>query len=80
MVRELDRKEVQALLGGLSCEKEFLCGTSLDHLCRSRRVGLDEYLECLEDEYACTFSYRPGGDVLLCGCPLRIYLHRILGM
>jgi hypothetical protein len=49
-------------------------------ICKARAVGLDTYIECLEDEryHECTYN-RPYSSIYLCECPARIFVAKKLG-
>lgn len=69
------RKEIEAIIGGMECPKDFQCYRSgLKVLCKARDFGIENYLECLETEpQGCCFSIS-FGDMRFCKCPLRYYL------
>jgi hypothetical protein len=73
------KKEIEEIIDGLSCPKDFKCCQSgYERLCQARRSddGAVSYLECLErTPQDCVFSkYLSMGDFYVCSCPLRIYL------
>jgi hypothetical protein len=72
-------KRMEELIAGMHCPKGFKCiDSSSDDLCRARDVGLENYLECLENNpYTCKFTLR-FGDEYFCHCPLRVYLNKKL--
>lgn len=74
-MEEKDRERIEAIIGQMSCPKNFHCAeTGFKDLCRARDFGLDEYLECLElHPEHCNFAI-PFGNSYLCQCPLRVYL------
>ena len=76
---EEQRKEVEAITGGLKCSKDFKCCKSgFEKLCKVRDGGLEGYLDCLEENSQdCPFSLAFGYGYL-CKCPLRIYIARNL--
>ena len=49
-------------------------------LCRARDVGLDTYIECLEERRysACKFN-TPFANIHLCQCPPRVFLLKEVG-
>jgi len=69
------KREIEAIIGGMECPKDFLCYRSgLKVLCKAREFGIEDYLECLEDgPEDCHFSIS-FGDMYFCKCPLRYYL------
>ncbi len=72
-------KELREAAGDLECPKDFKCCTEgLENLCKAREIGLELYLECLEENaFACPFSVH-FGDSYYCECPLRIYIAKKL--
>jgi hypothetical protein len=73
------RKQIEEIIGGITCPKKFSCHTSgFQNLCRARDIGIESFLECLERNPAsCTFSF-PFGLIHLCQCPLRVYINKKL--
>ncbi len=75
LMDKLSAERLDRLLGGLACKKGVTCATSgVERLCRARRIGTDDLLECLEDERNCTFATRLG-RFWMCGCPVRLHLY-----
>jgi len=74
-----NNKALQEIIDDLRCPKEFKCYTSgLQKLCKSRDVGLESVLLCLEEKAKeCTFSVQFGDDYF-CYCPLRVYIAKKL--
>jgi len=72
-------KELQEMIGSFTCPKDFKCYKSgFEKLCKAQEVGLETFLECLEeDPYECPFSLS-FGDMFLCECPLRVYITKKL--
>lgn len=78
-MKEEDQKRIEGLLAGMQCPKNFKCiDSSLESLCKAKDFGLENYLECLENNPpACKFALRFGGGYF-CQCPLRVYLNKKL--
>ena len=78
-MKEDDRKELKKIMGGLSCPKDFNCHKQgFKVLCKAKDVGLESYLECLEERpQDCPLSVEFGG-LFYCRCPLRIYIAKEL--
>lgn len=76
---EKTKKELEKIIGGMECPKKFMCYESeLEKLCRARDIGIELFLECLEDNsQKCPFSVRIA-STNLCQCPLRIYIAKKL--
>jgi hypothetical protein len=66
-------KELKEIIGELECSKGFKCYKSgFENLCKARDIGLETFIECLEeDPHDCPFSMRLHG-VDYCKCPLRV--------
>jgi hypothetical protein len=77
---DVKNKKIKKILGDIKCPQEFCCmETGFDKSCKARDVGLEGYLECLEEDAAvCPFSV-PYGSTHFCKCPLRIYICKNLG-
>ena len=73
-------KELKEVIGDLTCRKNFKCCTEgLETLCKAQDVGLETFLECLEEHPPdCPFSLS-FGDMFLCECPLRGYIAKKSG-
>ena len=77
MTGSLDKETAEKFLSGLRCPNGFRCTDSrLEQLCRAKDIGLERFLECLETEERCTFSFTMGRSPLLCRCPVRMHLYR----
>ena len=74
------KKQVEEILNGLKCSKDFVCYTSgLKRLCKAEDIGLDSFLVCLEeDPNDCKFFAVVFGDKHFCHCPLRVYIAKKL--
>ncbi|MDD5063202.1 MAG: hypothetical protein PHQ35_00380 [Phycisphaerae bacterium] len=61
--------------------KDFISYKSgSENLCKARYFGLEEYIDCLEENAKkCEFSL-PFGEGYLCKCTLRIYIAKNLKM
>jgi hypothetical protein len=79
MMDEKDRKKIEELMAGMQCPKHFRCASSgFESLCRARDLGLEEYLDCLEENPdGCPFALSFGFG-RLCQCPLRVDLAKKL--
>jgi hypothetical protein len=74
-----NREQLEKILNGLQCPKDFVCYTSgQERLCKAEDIGLETFLVCLEKKPAeCRFSVVFGG-MHFCQCPLRVYIARKL--
>ena len=73
-------EELKEIIDNLACPKNFKCYRSgLETLCKARDVGLETFIECLEENpNQCPFSMRLHGHDF-CKCPLRVYIAKKLG-
>ena len=80
-MKEDDGKKIDELMAGMQCPKGFKCAEAgFNRLCKARDFGLDNYLECLdENRAACAFALS-FGNVYFCQCPLRGYIAKKLKM
>ena len=76
---EEERKKIDEIINGLKCPKDFACAQSgFERLCKARDLGLESFLDCLEEKPAgCNFALAFGNGYL-CQCPLRVYLAKKL--
>ena len=72
-------RTIGKIMGKMQCPKNFKCVESeFEVLCRVDDFGLENYVECLDqDAWDCKFgvSFSSG---CLCGCPLRVYISKKL--
>ena len=68
-------KEIENIIGQMKCPKDFRCYKSgFKKLCKARDFGIENYLECLEENpEECKFAMAFGA-FHICKCPLRYYL------
>lgn len=73
------QKEIEEIIGQLKCPKDFECYKSgFKVLCKAVDVGVESFLECLEERpFKCKFSVAFGG-LYYCQCPLRVYIAKKL--
>jgi hypothetical protein len=79
-MKDEDRKKIDEVMAGMQCPRSFKCAeTGFERLCKAKDIGLETYLECLEeDPPSCSFAFFFGYRHV-CGCPLRLYLSKRLG-
>jgi hypothetical protein len=72
-------KHVKEIMSGTMCYKGFACyKQGFENLCRAQDVGLEGFLECLEEPSpACSFSTRYA-NAFYCSCPVRVYVGKNL--
>jgi hypothetical protein len=75
-------REIKRILCTMKCPLDFECTkVGRQDICRARDIGLDHALECREeDSPECGFAVMTDSSVVLCKCPLRLYLSKIVGM
>ena len=73
-------RQIEEFIGGMKCPKDFRCYKSgLENLCKAKDIGLETYLECLEENpQECEFSLSFGYSYF-CRCRLRVYIAKRLG-
>ena len=73
------RKQIEEIAEGMDCTKEFeCCEGNFTNVCRAKDIGIDSFLECLEENpQECEFSI-PFGNAFFCKCPVRIAIARKL--
>ena len=78
-MEQIDKKEIEEIIGQMTCPKEFKCYKSgLEVLCKAQDVGIELLLLCLEkNPLQCQFSFR-FADRYFCECPLRVYIAKKL--
>jgi len=80
MKQEDIREKIKEIIGEIQCPREFCClDVGFDKSCKVKDVGLEQYLECLEETpHHCQFSVSYGSKHY-CSCPLRVYMYKKLG-
>jgi hypothetical protein len=78
-VTEEQRGEMEKIASGINCPKEFACcKPGSENVCKTRDIGLEQYLECLdEDPQSCDFSLSFGTGYF-CTCPVQLYIAKNL--
>ncbi len=80
-MKEEYRKKIEELIGQMQCPKDFKCAESgFENLCKARDLGLESYLECLEDNPSRCLFAQSFGNKYYCRCPLRVYLAKQLNI
>ncbi|MCP4681107.1 MAG: hypothetical protein GY864_02095 [Desulfobacterales bacterium] len=80
-MKDEDRKKIEEIMAGMQCPKNFKCAESgFKYLCRAKDFGVENYLDCLEENpLACSFALSFGYGHF-CQCPLRGFLSKKLKM
>jgi hypothetical protein len=75
VVKKDHKNEIEEIIGQMQCAKDFQCYKSgFEILSKTKDIGLELYLQCLEENvFGCQFSVRFGGNYF-CECPLRVYI------
>ncbi len=78
MEQELEKKLKEAI-DDLKCPKDLkCCAEGLEKLCQAQDIGMDMFLNCLEEHpLECMFAF-PFGDSHFCSCALRVYIAKKL--
>lgn len=68
-------KAIEEIIGEMKCPKYLKCyKLGFKNLCKAQDIGIDTFLECLEENpQDCKFSLSFGFGYF-CKCPLRIYI------
>ena len=76
---DLQKNEIEAIMGAMECPKDFECYTSgFKKLGKASDGGLPNYVDCLDGRAArCKYAVRFGNGVL-CRCSLRVYVAKTL--
>lgn len=82
MVKDMtddERQQIEEIIGSMACPKGFRCAESgFKNLCKARDIGVESYLDCLDEGRSlCKFAL-PFADIYLCQCPLRVFLAKRL--
>ena len=69
------KQKMEEIASEIDCPKDFICFKSEpEELHRARSIGIEGYLNCLEDNsQECEFAL-PFGEGYLCKCPVRVYI------
>jgi hypothetical protein len=79
-MEQAHEQEIEEIIGQTACPKDFACHRSaFQVLCKAKDVGIESFLECLEEKpFACKFAV-PFGSLYYCRCPLRVYISKKFG-
>jgi hypothetical protein len=78
-VTEEQRGEIEKIASSINCPKDLACcKPGSENVCKTRDIGLEQYLECLDDDpQSCEFSLSFGTGYF-CMCPLQLYIAKNL--
>lgn len=73
------KRKIEEIVGVMECPKDFQCCESdFANVCRAKDIGIESFLECLqENPQLCRFALSFGYGYL-CQCPLRVYIAKKL--
>jgi hypothetical protein len=73
------KAKIEKIASGINCRKDFACyKPGSENVCRTRDIGLEQYLDCLDEEpQDCGFSLSFGTGYF-CTCPLQLYIAKNL--
>ena len=72
---EQQKYKMEEIAGEINCPNDFRCFKSEpEELLKARKIGINGYLDCPEEESKeCKLSV-PLGKRYLCKCPVRVYI------
>ena len=79
-ILEQQKEKIEQIIADMNCPLDFECYKSgFDNLCKAKDNRLDGHVDCLDVEikHRCEFRV-PFGQVVLCRCPLRVYVAKNL--
>jgi hypothetical protein len=69
-----NKKEIEEIIGQMRCPKDFECYKSgLEILWSAKDIGLETFVECLEEDPKKCSLLASFGLESLCQCPLLVY-------
>lgn len=72
---EEQKSQIEEICFNMNCPNDFQCYKSgFSRLCKARDIGMETFIECLEEKPETkpfSFSF---GDKFFCKCPLRVYI------
>jgi len=73
------KEQIRKIMEQIRCPKGYTCvKNDFKDLCKGRDIGLEQYLECLDEGFSeCGFALR-FGEAHYCTCELRIFLAKRL--
>jgi len=75
------KEAIEAIISQIQCPKGFRCYDSgFEHLGEVKDIGLESFLECLEERCQTCPLCLHFASAYLCQCRLRIYVARRLGV
>jgi len=50
VMQDEHKQKIDQIMAGMQCSKNFKCAEAgLEHLCRARDFGVEDYLDCLDE-------------------------------
>ena len=78
---EVQQKHIEELLLDSLCSRECECYQSgFKDLCKAKDIGMEDFLECAEEDANMRPSSFSFGYRFFCKCPIRIYISREFGI
>jgi len=80
-VAEEHKRQIEEIIGGMKCPRDFkCCEGGFANVCKAKDIGIESFLECLEENpQTCKFALSFGYSYL-CQCPLRVYIAKKLSI
>ena len=78
-MKKRHREAIEEIMSTIKCPKDFICYRSgFEKLCKAKDIGMESFLECLEDKPIKCHLTLYVNDVLYCQCPLRVFISKKL--
>ncbi|MHC4196132.1 MAG: hypothetical protein ACYSYU_10205 [Planctomycetota bacterium] len=72
---EEQKSKIEEICREMSCPNDFQCYQSgFSELCKARDIGMETFIECLEEKPEKKVFSLSFGDKYFCKCPLRVYI------
>lgn len=73
------KRQIEKIISQMQCSKDFKCyRQKFTNLSKVRDIGMETFVECLEEQpQQCEFL-TPFGYKYFCKCPLRVYVAKNL--
>ena len=74
------KKEIEEIINGMKCPEDFkCCERRFEALCGAKDIGIESFLQCLEENPRDCKASLPFADIYLCKCPVRVHICKKLG-
>jgi hypothetical protein len=72
---EEQKSKIEEIRLKMNCHNNFQCYQSgFSELCKARDIGMETFIECLEEKPGRKVFSLSYGDKYFCKCPLRVYI------